>query len=675
MSKKYTNILSPVRIGNSVIKNRLVYPNASPHFLQGPEIFPAEGYIAFFSALARNGAGIVTLAEWDYPQNRADLDELPGHMQYIDMNNAAVENYICQLADEVHFYGSKLLVCCDLIYPEGFSHYGGPSGHPDRPLVETLPLPEERMHEVVDSFAEKMLRLRNLGYDGVTMRVDNILQPSDRERNDQYGGNVEGRTRLLLEAYRRVKDELGESFITEVQCAGEQPFGYTGDMVEGKGYTIEDTIAFCKLAEGAVDIIQLREKDMCASHPTGYTFSKGEHPTIGYSIALKEAGIKILTEPIGGFQDPDEIEGYIASGKCDMVGMARGFFSNPKYGELLEQGRGEDITPCLWCNRCHGTVLSTKEKDPWISVCSVNPYFGIEHKLSRLLSETEEKRKVAVIGGGPVGMRCAIMSAERGHRVTLFERTGYLGGQLLHAEFFSFKWPLKDFKNWEVQQLKKLGVDVRMNKEPSPEELKESGFDVVIAATGAKADLPESIQGLRDEDGNPIVKTCHDVFGKTEELGKHVIICGASEVGMETAMYLCETGHSVTMLTRQKEIGYNCSKLHYVTMAWIKPNNDGTGKGHMAPAWEKYEDILHGITEVTTLSVNKNTVTYMDKNSEKHSITGDDVVICGGSSPRIDEAMRYAECADTFLLAGDCNGCGDIQRGMRDALSKVNMIH
>ena len=94
----------------------------------------------------------------------------------------------------------------------------------------------------------------------------------------------------------------------------------------------------------------------------------------------------------------------------------------------------------------------------------------------------------------------------------------------------------------------------------------------------------------------------------------------------------------------------------------------------MAPAWEKFEDVLHGITEVTTKSVDGNTVTYMDKAGEEHTITADDVIICGGVSPRVDEAMRYADCADTFLMAGDCNGCGNIQRGMRDALAKVNMI-
>lgn len=674
MSKKYAALLSPVRIGDTIVKNRIVTPNASPHFLQGPEEFPAEGYMSFIGSLARSGAGIVTLAEWNDPKPRDVHDFDIGHMQYINTENAAVENYISQIADEVHFYGSKLIVATDIRFPEGYTLNGGIMAGPGMPPTETEAMPAERMGEVVDAFVEKVKRYRNMGYDGVTMRIDGILGEKENERQDEYGGSVAGRTKLVLDCYRKLKEILGPSFINEVQVAGEQPNGYTGEVKMGTGYRIDSVIEFCKLAEGVVDIIQLRERDMCISHPTGYTFQKGEHPCIEYSVALKKAGVKILTEPIGGFQDPDEINEYIASGKCDMIGMARALFSNPNYVELLEQGRGEDVTPCIWCNKCHGTIIFGAQPDPWLSVCSVNPKFGIEHKLHRLLSEPKGSRKVAVIGGGPVGMRAAIMAAEKGHKVTLFERTNYLGGQLYHAEFYSFKWPLREFKNWEVRQLKKLGVELRMNTEPEPEALAQEKYDVVIAATGAQAKLPKGIQGLRDENGNAIVRTCHDIFGKEAELGKHVIICGASEVGIETAMYLCENGHEVTMLTRQKEIGHDCSKLHYITMAWVKPNDDGSGKGHMAPAWEKYDAVLHGITEVTTKSVDGTTVTYMDQSGVEHTITGDDVVICGGSAPLVDEAMRYAQSAETFLLVGDCNRCNNLQRGMRDAMAKVNMI-
>ena len=672
MAKKYPSLLKPVRIGNTVIKNRMVFPNASPHFLQGPEDYPSDGYRAYMANIARNGAGIVTIAEWDHMHDRFNDEMDMGHMQYFDTKNAAVQNYMSQMADEVHFYGSKLILSTDINFPEGFSLQGGPAfGPPGMPPKMTEAFPKERMQEIIDQFVAKMTKYRNLGYDGVTMRFDMIMQPKAVERDDEYGGSAVNRVKLVLDCYRAVKKKLGASFITEAQIAGEQPMGYTGETPNG--YTIEDTIAVAKAGEDCIDIIQIREKDMTISHPTGYTFQKGEHPVIGYARQMKEAGVKELLEPIGGFQDPDEIEGYLSEGLCDMIGMARAFFCNPEYGKLIEEGRAEDITPCLWCNKCHGTILMEKP-DPWITVCSVNPYFGMQDKLHRLLQEPDKLKKVAVIGGGPIGMRAAIMAAERGHSVTLFEKSDYLGGQLYHSESYSFKWPLREFKNWEKRQLDKLGVEVRMNCAPEPEEIKAEGFDTVIAATGAQANLPGSIEGLRDENGKALVRTCHDIFGKEAELGKKVVICGASETGIETAMYLCQNGHEVTLLTRQRELGHDCSKLHYITMAWVKPDNDGSGRGHMAPAWEKFDDILYGITEVTTKSVKGGTVVYEDKEGKEHTIEADDVIICGGTSPRVDEALRYMDAADQFLMVGDCNGTRNIQKGTRDALAKVNMI-
>ncbi len=665
MGKKYAHLLAPLRIGDTVVKNRMLYPNASPHFLQGPETFPAEGYRAFVAGLAKNGAGMITLAEWDnYPAQRqgpADADFT--HMQAFDLSDPSVSNYFSALAEEVHFYGAKLLLSTDIHFPWGYSLNGGPrQGPPGSGPDTTEPIPVEMIPQVVDAFVQKVKQYRDWGYDGVTMRIENHLHPSENPRNDQYGGSLENRTRLLLECYAAVKKALGKGFITEAQLAGEQPLGYTGERQNG--YTLADTVAFSHLAAGKIDILQLREKDMTLSHPTGFTFEKGQHETIRYAEAVKAGGADILVEPIGGFQDPDELEGYLAAGKCDLFGMARAFICDFDYGEKLREGRGEDVTPCLWCNKCHGTIRTPP--DPWVSVCSVNPRMGLQHVEHRLVPPAGKGKKVAVIGGGPAGMRAAIVAAERGHSVTLFEKTGYLGGQLYHAESFRFKWPIRDFKNWLVRQMEKAGVSVCLNCAPTSEEVAKIGFDAVIAATGAQAQLPASIQGLRDAAGKALYPTCADIFGKADSLGRHVAIVGGSETGIETAMYLAENGHEVTVLTRQDEIGHDCSKLHYITMAWVKVEPDG--KGHMAPAWEKYENI-HGIAGVTTQSVEGGRVTYVDRAGQRHVLEADSVVICGGVKPRLDEAMAYAGAADEFYLVGDCNGAGNIQKCMRQAWS------
>lgn len=665
---QYKTLLSPIMIGDNIIKNRMMYPNASPHFLQGPENYPAENYIAFMAGLAKNGAAIITLSGRNGPSGGPVEDDM-SHMQRFNINDAQAENYISSMTEQVHFYGSKILVHVDVDLPEGYSLNGGPEmGPPGFPPRETKMLETDMIPQVTQQFADSLKYFVMCGFDGLAIRLDRALCPSPNPRQDAYGGSAVNRTRLYLECLKKAKEVYGPNFIIEAVIAGEQPKGYTGGQT---GYTLEDAVEFALAAEGIVDILQIRERDMAISHPTGFTFQKGEHKVIAYCEAIKKAGCRILLEPIGGFQDPDEIEGYLAAGKCDMIGMARAFMCDFEFGKKIAEGRAEDIRPCLWCNKCHGTILP--KPDPWVSVCSVNPMLGLQSASYRLLDKPEALRKVAVIGGGPAGMRTALEAAELGHRVTLFEKSDYLGGQLKHSDSFSFKWPIREYKAWLIRQLEKTGVEIRMQCVPEPEQLVQEGFEAVIAATGAQAQLPASIEGLRDETGKALYPTCVDVFGKESELGHHVAVVGGSETGIETAMYLAENGHEVTVLTRQAAIGHDCSRLHYITMTHVKDEMKPGDRDYFGAAWEKFDN-LRGITGVTTKSVQDQTVTYVDADGKTHTLEADSVVICGGMKPMAAEAMKYAIPGLKFFAVGDCNGAGNLQRLNREAFSRARQI-
>jgi 2,4-dienoyl-CoA reductase-like NADH-dependent reductase (Old Yellow Enzyme family)/thioredoxin reductase len=669
---KYSNLLSPIKVGDHVLKNRIIFPNASPHFLQGPESFPAEGYRAFMSNLAKNGAAVVTIAEWsDYQNQRkgpADLDFT--HMQAFDLENPGVHNYLSQMAEEIHFFGSKLFVSPLFPYPKGYSLNGGRAFGPGG--GETQALPKEMIPQAIANLVEKARFYKLLGYDGISMRCDADLTPSEYPREDEYGGSVENRTRLLREAFAAVKKEFGGAFLIEAVVAWEQPDGYGMHNKVGSGYYAEDTMEFVRLIEGVADILQLRENSGCTSHPTGFNFKQGVHSALDFAAQIKAEGIQIFCEPIGGFQEPDEMDQAIKDGKCDFFGVARGLFADSEYGKKLYSGRGEEITPCLKCNKCHGVML--KEHDPWLSVCSVNPTQSLGHKLARLLCSASdgESKKVAVIGGGCAGMRAAIIAAEQGHKVTLYEKTDRLGGQLIHGDSFSFKWPIGNYKNWLIRELETSGAEIKMNTEPTPDDISAGQFDAVLAATGAKPNLPKSIQGLTNPDGTRKegVRTCLDTFGREGELGKKVVICGGSEVGVETAMYLCENGHEVTILTRQNELAHDASKLHYITSSWI---HHVDGMATESPAWEKYEN-LHGILNVTTTAVNGKTVTYCNGKGEEHTIEADDVIICGGMLPSTEEAMAYANLSSVFYTIGDCNVVGNIQLCTAEAYARAMIL-
>lgn len=676
MPHRYEHLLSPYRLTpNGVIKNRMLGTSITASFLQGAQNYPTDAMIHHYVELARNGAAILNF--YHIPPQAAKIappTEDMAHNCYatLDISNKRVQNYYCQLTEECHYYGTKMLIYFYFpANPPGYT-YLGRSGRIQNatgvyPAPPTKPMPKEMIRQVQDFYVNQMREYVNLGFDGVTFHLEQYLIASMDVRDDEYGGSVENRARFLYELFGRFKKEFGPDFIIEGVMGAEMPHGYTG---EGYGYDLEDMIRFAKLMEGRTDYYELRGTDMADDHPTGYTHGEGEAPNrlLDYCRKIKAAGVKTPLAPNGGFQHPDLMEQAIAEGACELISMARPFICDYEYGRKILEERPEDITPCLQCDKCHGTYSA-----PWVTLCAVNPRYGMDHKRCSYERPSGRQKKVAVIGGGPVGMRAAIMAAENGHQVTLYEKTGYLGGQLQHADYFKGKWPLRRYRLWLIDQLKRRQVEVKLECQPTKEELTQAGYDAILACTGATAVLPD-IEGAKLPDGSPApgIRTCHDVWGHEDELGEDIVIVGGSEVGMETAIHLAQTGRNVIVLTRQKELGHDCSKLHAITMTYVKFDEEA-GYGILSPEWTKYET-LRGITEAVTVEVSAGSVTYQ-KDGQQVTIPCDSVIVGGGVRPNVEEAMAYAGAAPEFHLIGDVEGGrGNLQRGNRSAYAKVSRL-
>jgi NADPH-dependent 2,4-dienoyl-CoA reductase/sulfur reductase-like enzyme len=361
------------------------------------------------------------------------------------------------------------------------------------------------------------------------------------------------------------------------------------------------------------------------------------------SQAIKESGAKIIVCPNGGFRDPDLNNGYIADGKTDMIAMARAFIADWEYGKKIYDGRGEDVAPCIMCNKCHGLSM----KGPWFSVCSVNPELGVSSAVQVIKAPTTRKN-VAVIGGGPAGMKAAVTAAERGHSVTLYEKNDFLGGLLRHADFSTFKWPLKDFKDYLVRQTYKAGVQVLLGTEATPDMIRGKGYDVVLAAVGAAPVLPR-LPGVEGDN----VWDIEGVYGNEAALGKHVVLVGGGEYGVETGMHLAACGHRVTVLTSGMEL-LRVDRVHYPEI--------------VIDAYEHLENFDY-VTGAVATGISNGKVAYVDAGGATASVKADDVVVYTGLRPRQDEALSFSGAAgNAFFVIGDCTGrCGDVQKAIRNA--------
>ena len=509
---------------------------------------------------------------------------------------------------------------------------------------------EKMLDETIETVAQRIKRYQDVGFDMVSLHLSyrgslgaQLWSPFCNNRTDKYGGSRENRARFIVELCARIKELCGRDFLIEAQVSGEEEPG---------GITLEDTCYLAHRLEGLADIMQLRMGDCGEGHPTGFDSVKGEYPTLRYSEAVKASGAKILVAPVGGFQDVEDCERILAEGKADMIAMARAFICDPEYGRKIIEGRGEDVVPCIRCNKCHAPQGI---KNRWVSICSVNPLVGISHRLHKLEVPSGKKKKVAVVGGGFAGMKAALVAAEKGHQVTLYEASDKLGGQLCHSDVVSFKWPIRDHKDYLIRQLDQKGVTVCLGNRVTPEAITAAGFDAVIAAVGAKAILPD-IPGK----DRSIVKKPDEIYGIEETLGQKILVVGGSSTGVETALHLAQKGKDVVVLTRKQKPADDVDYVHYYE--------------NIEKLWKSLPN-FSCIPNANTLEVLENGVTYCLKSDEEpRTLEADTVILCGGVAPQQDEAMAFFDAAPEFFIVGDCSGTGNIQQCFRTAYAAASLL-
>ncbi len=649
MSRKYENLLSPIKVGNTVFKNRIIATRSSPSSVQGTESYPTEAMITHYANKARNGAAVVTCSGVGMPHVIPDralglysaekmVTRIPNTYDIDDLN---CQRYLTQLTEAIHFYSAKASMQIGGYVPVRYDVSTGiPATYPSPVATPRTgeEMPAALLEEVAEDFVRQAAIMKQVGFDMLYLHMayrltilGRMLSPITNKRTDKYGGSLENRARFPLMVADRIRQKCGKDFILEASISGYEPPG---------GLTQEEVIKLAKMFEGHVDMFQIRTSMMDPAHPTG--FNPERTPFLSTAEAIKKSGTSMPIVTVGGYLDLDISDDIIASGKADFIGMARGLICNPEYGRLAYEGRGEDVVPCLRCNLC------------FTGVCAVNPIWGLEHKIERMIAPPTDKKKVAIIGGGPAGMEAALVAAGRGHRVTLYEKSDALGGMLKTSDNVSFKWPQRDFKNYLVRQIAKANVKVLLNTEATPEMLKKEEYDAVIVAVGAEPMVP-NIPGVRGKN----VVFAEDIYGNEDSLAEKVVVIGGGEVGVETGMHLAQKGHKVTVLEMLDMLAPTAPRTHYYTM--------------FKAAWEAQPN-LKCIVKACCESITANKVTYTDADGKKQTIEAGSVVIAAGMKPRNDLALKFVGAADRFFVIGDCNVAANVQKAMRSAFSIASML-
>jgi len=577
-----SHLLSPIRIGNTELKNRLVLLGMGLGY--GENFRVNDRMTRFFTERAAGGVGLIVVGSL-FPSNYDNVDMIysPATLSLGIWDDSFIPG-LKVLTDGVHAHGSKILAQISLNYewraaPGQPLEVVGPSGGVAiSKILTTRELKKDEISQIVDEFAEGTRRARDAGFDGVEFHFGNgflvhqFLSPRVNFREDEYGGSLENRLRLPLQIIAAARAKVGADYTLTCRFSGEE-------LIPG-GLMLEDTLPMVsRLAAAGLDAINAQT----GTETTPVPLIQQWVPPAAY-VYVAEAIKKVVDVPVIAayrIKDAALAESIVATGRADMVGMARGLLADPELPNKIAEGRPEDIRPCISCCRCLDDIMDTKPV-----ACSVNARLGkeIDYPDYPDYPAAENPRRVAVVGGGPAGIEAARVAARRGHRVTLYDRSPRLGGSLALASVVNHE--LGPLAAYLARQVKVSSVAVRLGKSVTADDITAGGADTVILAPGGTARAPEM-------QSNHILSG-HDIFeyltGRTAGItstwrrwfwglaaigfkyaysprlfarlaalkfpfGKRVIIIGGGFAGCELADFLAYRGRQVTVIGESTRVG------------------------------------------------------------------------------------------------------------------------
>lgn len=554
--KRYPHLFSPLRVGNIKMKNRIICAPTSPSMIDLNGHFTPE-MIAYLEEKALGGAGIVTYGE-------AIVHSATGksHNKQLQLDAFGVRQGMTEAARAIHNAGAyaNIQLSHGGMYG-GLASVGGDVntcqtayGPSDMMMSagQVKEMPKEMIYEIIEAYGKAAKLCKETGFDMVQVHAahgwlfSQFLSPVWNKRTDEFGGSLENRARFFLLALDAVRKAVGPMFPIEARISG--------DDFTDKGLGLEDCIKVAQMIDDKVDLINVscgnhEDPDMfCRTHPSAF-YKRGVNV---YLAAEIKKYVKTPVACVGSLNDPAQMEEIIAGGQADVVELGRASLADPYLPMKAYNDEADDITPCLRCYECFG---ATGELE--MVKCAVNPTMG-EQLSAKLRKELpKRKKKILVVGGGPAGMEAAITAANRGHDVTLAEKSEKLGGNLHPAGAAYFKEDIVKLIHVLEKRIARAGVKVKLNTEVTPDYVKEFSPDALFVAIGSK-ELCPPIKGISSDK----VVMATDAELHPDKLGKRVAIMGGGLVGAEGAIGLHHEGKECTIIEMKDTIAEEVNSFY-----------------------------------------------------------------------------------------------------------------
>ena len=680
----FPRLSSPFSIGAMQLKNRMVMSPMTTAYCNDDQT-PSERLIRYFEERAKGGVGLITM-------ELITIDEV--HRYLHRSMTLADDKYIDahrRITDRIHQHGARVQPQLSHTGPESVAPmFGGPQ--PVGPSVSVAPvwgwasrpLEISELPEIARQYGEGARRAREAGYDGIELHaahcynlLGSFLSPLRNKRTDEYSAfKFETRTRLINEVLGEIKSRAGADFPVTLSISGYE-------RMPG-GRSVDDTQRLApELVAAGVDCFRVSGgiSDALVTMMVGRSEYGAAH-NIAQAAALKNV-VDVPVMLVGRVHDPELAEQILADGQADLIAMARPLLADPYLPQKVLRGRPDRIRRCISCENCIDSMQTSDNLG-----CAINPFSGRE---SELVISAGNK-KVVVVGGGTAGLEAARIAAEAGHKVVLFESQNRLGGSLVLAS--TVHSDNERFLNWLLDEVKRLGVDVRMGTPATIESVTGEHPDEVIVATGAVVITPH-IPGIEQASVITGALMRQIIAGELQHgesvrlpnwqrnllkgimplvqrvmtpgllrrlsrwwmpIGKKVVIIGSDLAAIELAEFLADRGRKVTVVDSAKK---------------IIPE---VGKKRRHEHMDRLDQLRITINTAVGIERIESGAVVIGVRGREHVMPCDSVIVSGEPRANTHFADSLQAAGINVHSVGDCTGLGLIVKATRTAAEAVARI-